>query len=793
MNSLTKILLVCTLVLTPIAHAENKKILFISAEHSNKAKVSLIKKIAANEDLSVEQIAENKLGNLNEASITFKQYDPVLFDAVSENKTKEVYEKYREVIGAGLSIFTGIKAPALTDLQNRITPQQAKILFDYYDNGGIKNFTRMVKYLRYKLLNDTAQTIAKPIIYPEVGIYHSDAENLTFNSLEHYQQWRPNDNQHKATIGLMMQRASIESAQTHIIDATIAAMEKRGIHVLPFFYELSPSVSDYSPLIQKDQQSVVDLIINFRSIHWANQRKIEFEKFGVPVMQALTYYDGNQQDWEKSTQGISAGMTPFLLVLPEMAGVIDPIIIAALDHKTSTVQLIDYQLEHMINRAINYTALKYKANADKKLTVMFWGDRDMGASFLNVPESLRSISARLHDEGYTVDKVDESFFTERVDDILTPFYRNYQLDELLKKDLADTLPLEQYQLWFSTLPTPVQESINGFWGEPEQNFMVIERNGKKVFVIPRIRNGNMLVMRQPPRGDNADQDLQLYHKGTVPMNHYYLAAYYYARKHWNSDSIIHLGTHGSQEYLPGKERGLSRYDGGNLAVGDTPVFYPFIVDDVGEAMQSKRRGSAVVISHMTPPYAAAGLQGLSSDIHELMHEYNALDEGGVKVKTAQQIVQSCIDTHLCEDFEWSQEKINADFDGFLEALHNYLGELAAQNQPLGLHSFGELAPIELQTSTVVQMLGSAFTKPASEFETKHYSNQHSHNDDTHSHKHDHQHKPHNDKEHFHESNSELEDLTGFKTVRDFVIHQADNRQLNEELQTLITKGREHHR
>jgi cobaltochelatase CobN len=794
-NWLTNIVLLSIWLSASTVYADNQKILFVSAQHSNKAKVSLIKKIAASEHLTVDQKPEKQLGNLNEAQAIFKRYDLVIFDAVSVRRTKQTYTKYQSAIKTTNTKFLAIKAPDETSLQNDISAKHAKTLFDYYENGGRYNFERLAKYLRYKVFSDDLRTVAKPIIFPKVGIYHPDAEHLVFASRAHYLKWRPQSPANKTTVGLMIQRSAIEAAQTQAIDATIHSLEQRGVNVITFFFELSPMVSDYSHLIQDHltqgkHQTVVDIIINFRSIHWANQRKVEFEKFGVPVIQALTYYDGNQQDWEDSKQGISAGMAPFLLVLPEMAGVIDPTIIAAVNQDTEEVDIIDYQLEHLINRTLRYASLKHKPNRDKKLTVMFWGDRDMGASFLNVPDSLRAISSRLNSEGYNVKKVEKGFFISQVDAILSPFYGDYQLEELLNNDLADTLSIDEYRRWFAILPKAVQNSISQFWGEPEDNFMAIDHGGRKVFVIPRIRNGNMLVMRQPPRGDSADQDQQLYHKGTVPMNHYYLAAYFYAREYWGSDSIVHLGTHGSQEYLPGKERGLSRYDGGNLAVWDTPVMYPFIADDVGEAMQTKRRGSAVVVSHMTPPYAAAGLQGVTADIHQLMHEYDALDEGGVKVKTGSQIVQTCIDESICKDLGWAQQAIDADFKGFLEALHDYLTELAAQNQPLGLHTFGELPEPVLQTSTLVQMLGSTLTSLVSVFEAEHYASADEQNNGD-----KRAHIPTDEKadaDHLPVSADDLENITGFKTVRDFVIGDQNTKKLPKPLRESVIKGKEYY-
>jgi cobaltochelatase CobN len=82
-----------------------------------------------------------------------------------------------------------------------------------------------------------------------------------------------------------------------------------------------------------------------------------------------------------------------------------------------------------------------------------------------------------------------------------------------------------------------------------------------------------------------------------------LACYLWARTSRHADALIHLGTHGTQEWMPGKERGLSVFDAPNLAVGDVPVVYPYIVANIGEAIQAKRRGRAVIISHQTPPYA----------------------------------------------------------------------------------------------------------------------------------------------------------------------------------------------
>lgn len=750
-------------------------VLFLSSAHSNSAKVNLFKTAAGEKGWKISQLRASQLEDTAEAGGRFENHDLVVFDAASVRESRETYQKFAPLVARSEGQFLPIKWLDGEDLRKGISREDAQQLLHYYSNGGAENMSRMADFLDARIFAQTDRPVAPPIIYPTVGIYHPQSETLVFPSLEDYRYWRKPDAQQKPVIGVLFQRSAIETASTEVIDETIAGLESRGALVVPFFFELSEESSDYTLLLLKDGHTFVDLIINFRSIHWASQRKLEFEKLGVPVMQALTYFSGDQQHWEENSQGISAGMAPFQLVLPESAGVIDPLIVAASDRARGTTEVIDYQLQHLLDKALKVAALKHKPNSQKRITVMVWGNRDVGASFLNIPESLQSIAGRLNRESYNIPAVDSDYFTDHIDHILNPFYRSYELDSLIEEDLAELMPVSDYLGWFNQLPEEVRRPIDEYWGQAQDNFMVVSRDGTDYFVLPRIRAGNMLVMRQPPRADNDEEDKRIYHKGTVPMNHYYLAAYYYARQYWGSDAIVHLGTHGSQEYLAGKERGLSLYDQGNLAVWDTPIVYPFIVDDVGEAMQTKRRGRATVVAHMTPPFAAAGLQGEVADIHELMHQYRSMDEGGVKQKTAREIVSRCVEKNICSDMGWSAEQIDADFKGFMDSLHEYLEDLASQNQPLGLHTFGKLADRRLLTSTLVQMLGRDFTRRAADFERQRYAEGDSAAEKD-----------------LQSGGDDLESLVGFKTVRDYVIDGADISALDETLRKDIETGRQHY-
>jgi cobaltochelatase CobN len=774
------------------------KLLFVGSAHSNKTKVSLLKEVAKknnNTNWEITYKSARSLSDMQQAEELFTQQDIIVLDAVSTNESIKTFDKYLPLLHEIIN-KKNIKLMSLHQLSNAtyqkgFNKEQQQTFTDYWKNAGRKNLAYLLDFLTINILKQHSHaTVKPPIIFPLQGIYHPNQPNLIANTLTDYQKWStPKKDQPK--IAILLQRSLIETERTQVIDTTIEQLEEKGVYVVPFFFESGRINSDYRHLLYLDNELVnkgsspsqVDLIINFRNIHWANKRKVEFEQLGLPVMQAMTYYSGDQKTWEEDKQGVSAGIMSFTLVLPESAGVIDPMIVAAMNTKEQTTQIIDYQLEHLVNKATNLVKLKYKANKDKKLTVFIWGDQDVGASFMNIPASLTSISQHLATKGYQTAYRDQAYLIDNVKRILDPFYRDYQLTKLLDDDLAELMPMTNYLAWFNQLPAEVTEPINKHWGDPKDHFMAVERNGKHYFILPRMRDGNVLIMRQPPRTDKKNDEEAVYHQGIVPINHFYLAAYFYAREYWKSDAIVHLGTHGSQEYLGGKERGLSIYDQGNLAVWDTPVVYPFIVDDVGEAMQTKRRGRATVISHMTPPFAAAGLHGDMSQIHELMHQYQSLDQGGVKQKTAKQIVDLCFSTNICKDIAWQQTEISKNYDDFLDDLHVHMESLATANQPLGLHTFGELAEQELLISTLIQMLGSNFTKLASGFEHKYYTSlannthstqtTHSHNASDNADNHNHSHNQDTDNSHDTDNSQSHENainqLPGFSFVKNYIV------------------------
>ncbi|MBO3463625.1 cobaltochelatase subunit CobN, partial [Aetokthonos hydrillicola] len=178
-----------------------------------------------------------------------------------------------------------------------------------------------------------------------------------------------------------------------------------------------------------------------------------------------------------------------------------------------------------------------------------------------------------------------------------------------------SVSIKEYQEYFASLPEKVQQGISERWGN-----LAIDENVSPTISIPGIQLGNVFVGIQPARGYDVDPSLN-YHAPDLEPTHTYLAFYYWVRKHFDADAVVHVGKHGNLEWLPGKSVALSSDCYPEVALGSLPHLYPFIVNDPGEGSQAKRRAQAVIVDHLTPPLTRAELYGSLQELENLIDEY----------------------------------------------------------------------------------------------------------------------------------------------------------------------------
>jgi cobaltochelatase CobN len=438
-------------------------------------------------------------------------------------------------------------------------------------------------------------------------------------------------------------------------------------------------------------------------------RKAWHQAMGIPVIYVLTYRHGNYAAYAKDTAGVNSFSLPFTLTQAEYIGMQDPVMLAT--NEGGEMVPMAEQMDLLTGKVMKLARLQTVANAEKNVALLFWnhppGEKNQGASNLNVPRSIEHLVSRLKAEGYGFDQPTEDQIIAAVADMLRPVYRKGGISDLMKTAHWDFIPLAAYRAWYAKIPDSVRADIEGYWGQPEKSPWVAEKDGVKGFVVPRMKLGHLVVMPQPSRGEMAheEEEKKLFHDVKIPASHSYLATYLWIREQYSADAIVHFGTHGSQEWTPGKERGMWAFDYPQLLVGNTPVIYPYIVDNISEAIHVKRRGRGIIVSHQTPAFAPAGLSDDFVKINDLLREYQSLDDGLVKTSNKRLIVEQARKMNIHKDLKWNAETLEKDFDGLIRQLEDYLEDLGAAMQPLGLHTLGRDALKEHAISNVMQMLG----------------------------------------------------------------------------------------
>ncbi|MCB5188257.1 cobaltochelatase subunit CobN [Methylobacillus caricis] len=235
------------------------------------------------------------------------------------------------------------------------------------------------------------------------------------------------------------------------------------------------------------------------------------------------------------------------------------------------------------------------------------------------------------------------------------------------------------------------EGLRG-WGQPPGKVMVHDRK----LLIPGLQFGNIFIGPQPPRGWEVDEEL-LHANTTIPPPHQYLGFYHWLQSSFKADALVHIGRHSTYEFLPGKAVGLATDDYSRIIAGDLPGIYPYIVDGVGEGTQSKRRGLAVMVDHLTPPLTSTPLYDRLLELRQIVETYESSSSETMKVEAAREMRRLVEALQLRAELEASMADVlevrgigyeQTDDDLLAHEIGHYLTKLQEKFMPHGLHVFG---------------------------------------------------------------------------------------------------------
>ncbi|WP_210484220.1 cobaltochelatase subunit CobN [Microvirga antarctica] len=480
---------------------------------------------------------------------------------------------------------------------------------------------------------------------------------------------------------LIVYRSAILSADTLAIAALSEALAARG---------LAPLVLAVASLKDDDAVDLLrsalalrapDIILTGTVFSAREGETFVLDAADCPILQVLSA-SSTRAAWLASERGLSGSDMTMQVVLPEFDGriAIGPI---AFKEETPPHPQLGFTGKRQVpdpdgialaaDQVLGWVRLRRTRPADRHLALILSdyparGGRAGFAVGLDTPASVCRIFDCLAQEGYAVAR---DFDGEGLMHALTqgpPSFAVY---------------LEDYQVWLAALPGSEREAIDAAWGAAESDPSVVDR----AFRFRAHRAGNCLVALQPDRGRGADRKA-VYHDPGSPPSHAYLAFYLGLRQDERIDALIHLGTHGTTEWLPGKAVALSGACAPRLAIGSLPVIYPFIVDDPGEAAPAKRRLAGITVGHMTPAVAGADLSDDMAVIRELVEEYasaQSLDPRRASL-ISREIMERAESAGL---FANCAVEADTPLDEALTALDAHLCDLAEVVSRDGLHIFGE--------------------------------------------------------------------------------------------------------
>ncbi len=600
------------------------------------------------------------------------------------------------------------------------TAQDVRAYFltlQYWLAGSDENVVAMVRALidRYasgdRMYRRGATKAEQPVEYPEVGVYHPRTQQRISESLR----LLPPEEGREGTVGLILLRSYLLGRDAAHYDGAIAAFEDAGLKVVPVFasgLDARPAIEQF--FVDHDGKPTVDAIVNLTGFSLvggpaysdAQAAREVLGKMDLPYLAAHAIEFQTIEEWALGTRGLLPLEATLMVALPELDGSTVPSVFGGragntgpccngcerhceqqVSEKLRPMQACPERAEMLAARALKLIRLRKSQRAARKLAIVLFNfPPNAGATgtaaFMAVHESLYVTLQRLAAEGYDVE-VPESVDAMR-DALLKGNSERYGTDA----NVAHRIPADEHVRREQYL-----SEIEAQWGPAPGKQL---SDGGHIQILGA-HFGNVFVGVQPAFGYEGDP-MRLLFEGRFSPTHAFSAFYRYIREDFGAHSVLHFGTHGALEFMPGKQAGLSGKCWPDRLIGDLPNFYLYAANNPTEGMLAKRRSAATLISYLTPPLAQAGLY-----------------KGLVELKTSVERWRVTQDDHEHADERADLEQLIADQCDALDIKCDDIGGLTAQLYelesaliPYGLHVLGrnpEGAELEDMLDAMVEAAG----------------------------------------------------------------------------------------
>ena len=598
--------------------------------------------------------------------------------------------------------------------------------FQYWLGGSQENLENFLLMLADKYVfkgEVSANGIAAPIFqyqdpvtYPDLGIWHPLAPTM-YEDVKEYLNWfssrrdLPEEMRDPLvpTVGLVLQRTHLVTGDDAHYVSMVSELEAMGARVIPVFaggLDFSKPVEAffYDPVSKTTP--LVDVVVSLTGFALVggparqdHPKAIEaLTRLNRPYMVALPLVFQTTEEWQDSELGLHPIQVALQIALPELDGGIEPIILSGRDGNTGKAIALQDRVEAIAQRAMNWANLRRKPKLHKRVAItVFSFPPDKGnvgtAAYLDVFGSIYKVLESLRNNGYDVQDLPES--SEKLMlEVLHNAQAQFNSPEL---NIAYKMSVPEYEAL-----TPYHERLIPSWGAAPGN---LNTDGQNLLIYGK-SFGNIFIGVQPTFGYEGDPMRLLFSRSASP--HHGFAAYYtYLEKIWKADAVLHFGTHGSLEFMPGKQIGMSDECFPDSLIGTIPNLYYYAANNPSEATIAKRRSYAETISYLTPPAENAGLYNGLKELSELIASYHTLKDTGRGESITNTIMDQCRVVNLDKDVALpdkdARDLTAEERDTVVGKVYIKLMEIESRLLPCGLHVIGKPPTAEEAIATLVNI------------------------------------------------------------------------------------------
>ncbi|MBB5855827.1 cobaltochelatase subunit CobN [Amycolatopsis umgeniensis] len=580
----------------------------------------------------------------------------------------------------------------------------------YLAQGGPANLTQLHRFLSDTLLL-TGDGFEPPAVQPLWGVLEREP---------------------KATegpvIAILYYRAHHLSGNTEFVHSLSDAIEDAGGRALPIH---CASLRTREPEMMAELTKADALLVTVLAAGGTKPSEVgaggddeawdvsEMAALDIPILQALCL-TSDRETWAANDDGLSPLDAGNQMAVPEFDGrlITVPFSFKEIDDDGLPKYVPDAERASRVAKiALAHARLRHTPPPERRIALMLSAyptkhSRVGNAVGLDTPASAIELLRRMRDRGYDLGEDPfpgvEPTGTDQPDGdalIHALIAAGGQDPEWLTEEQLSgnpiRVPADKYREWFAELPAELREGMEEHWG-PAPGELYVD-NGD--IVLASLQSGNVILMIQPPRGF-GENPVAIYHNPDLPPSHHYLAAYRWLEEEFGAHAVVHLGKHGSLEWLPGKTAGLSDSCAPDAVLGNLPLIYPFLINDPGEGAQAKRRAHATIVDHLIPPMARAESYGDMARLEQLLDEHAniaAMDPAKLPAVRAQiwTLIQAA---KLDHDLGVEERPHDAEFDDFLLHIDGWLCEVKDAQIRDGLHILGAAPEGEARINLVLAML-----------------------------------------------------------------------------------------